>query len=159
MVWLWLAAAVFAMHTVAAQPHQLCINGQSAPYCICGTERQVNPLTLNLQVLTDPPDDNVNLLMGLTLDYAVQASPQTAITLIPYNNGVPMNAGVNLVGGLGGLVYPPPPWPAGTTNVTANFGCTGVGIKCTGGGQFFWELHFIDQNNVEMLCVRTQVWG
>jgi hypothetical protein len=138
--------------------YQLCANGQSAPYCLCGAERQANDMVLDLTIRTTPPDDNINMVLGMTFDRAIQQSTQTNVFLTPFVDGVALPT-IALFGACGGALRPVPPYQAGFNSASINIGCTRCGFKCTSGDEFFWQIRFVDQDNTELLCVRTQVWN
>ena len=140
------------VNIVTAQ-NQLCVNGQSAPYCICGAERQANDMSLDLTINTNPPDDNIDIVLGMTFDRPYVQGTQTSIILVPYFNGVAQPV-ISLLK----YISIPPPWPAGFTSRSINIGCRPL-FRCTSGGEFFWQITWVDQVGNELLCVRTQVWN
>lgn len=144
-----------------AQPHQLCSTGQNAPYCICGAERQANDMALDFTVVTNPPQNNFNVIMGMTFDHAITCGPgpvpcNTQVLLTTYIKGIPSYR-VSLFSQASPMI-PAAPWPLGYTEATANFGCDLNG--CTSNSdEYFWQLEWFDQFNSQMLCVRSEIFN
>ena len=149
-------ALVVSLVSFASAQRQLCVDGQSAPYCICGAERQANDMTLDLTISPNPPNSNaVIATFDMTFDRDFLLNSPADITVNVYEQGSVVFSY--------SLFQPPslltsyPPWPAGESTTSVRLNC---GPKtCTPSNEFFWEFIWTDLHFNQLLCVRTQIWN